>query len=573
MLTPVGALLTDEAVCEILQSCFRICFETRLSQLLRKAAESCITDMSQLLFTRLPTFIEDPRHPYIRRLKMRAGHKSGAGLSASTSSGQQKPRKRSAPSIPSSASDRKERTKTDSECSQATDGKSEAEILTEALATDETSLATAQSIVSDMEQVKEESEQLLASVEEERMPPPPSVVVDVHGNLGFDSEECSLSRAASNCDLPDVAASEKTQSVVESSIGNEAATEATDGNKDPVSTTESSPESRTNDRGVRFTTDPDEIVSEHSSQHPPSVSTTSTSGGSSSGHPRSPYGLPCVRELLRFLVALVNPLEPQNTEHMLELGLNLLIVALEAGADHLGNYSLLLPLIQNELCRALVALVSNPHQRATIFAGATRVGFLVFEALRTHLKFQFEAYLMKLMELITAAEFTTATGAVGQQPSVASGATPTSVGVPLGVRLEQKDLALEALVQLWRVPGLVTELYLNYDCDLYCANLFEEVTKLLSKNAFPAAGLTGAHLLSLDGLLTVVDTIETNCHFRMLNYKEHQMQQHQSRTTLTADDVSSGVSDGQQGTTGIDNRRINSPTRLLPAASGYSAGK
>jgi golgi-specific brefeldin A-resistance guanine nucleotide exchange factor 1 len=39
----------------------------------------------------------------------------------------------------------------------------------------------------------------------------------------------------------------------------------------------------------------------------------------------------------------------------------------------------------------------------------------------------------------------------------------------------------ESVVQLWRIPGLVTELYLNYDCDLYSPNLFEDLTKLLSK--------------------------------------------------------------------------------------------
>lgn len=49
------------------------------------------------------------------------------------------------------------------------------------------------------------------------------------------------------------------------------------------------------------------------------------------------------------------------------------------------------------------------------------------------------------------------------------------------ITYEQKVIALESVVQLWRVPGLVTELYLNYDCDLYCANLFEDLTKLLSK--------------------------------------------------------------------------------------------
>lgn len=79
---------------------------------------------------------------------------------------------------------------------------------------------------------------------------------------------------------------------------------------------------------------------------------------------------------------------------------------------------------------------------------------------------------------------------------------------------EQKEMALESLVQLWRIPGLVTELYLNYDCDLYSSNLFEELTKLLLENAFPVQGLHSTNLLSLDALLVVIDTIDTNCAFR-----------------------------------------------------------
>jgi len=53
------------------------------------------------------------------------------------------------------------------------------------------------------------------------------------------------------------------------------------------------------------------------------------------------------------------------------------------------------------------------------------------------------------------------------------------------ITYEVRELALEAIVQLWRIPGLVTELYLNYDCDLYCSNLFEDLTKLLSKVSWP----------------------------------------------------------------------------------------
>lgn len=68
LLTPVGRLLSNESVCEMMQSCFRISFEPALSELLRKVAEATLSDMTQLLFTRLPSFKEDIRHPYIRKL-------------------------------------------------------------------------------------------------------------------------------------------------------------------------------------------------------------------------------------------------------------------------------------------------------------------------------------------------------------------------------------------------------------------------------------------------------------------------------------------------------------------------
>lgn len=57
-----------------MQCGFRICFESSLSGLIRKTAESTLSDITQLLFTRLPTFQEDTRHPYIRKLVGLAGN-------------------------------------------------------------------------------------------------------------------------------------------------------------------------------------------------------------------------------------------------------------------------------------------------------------------------------------------------------------------------------------------------------------------------------------------------------------------------------------------------------------------
>ena len=91
----------------------------------------------------------------------------------------------------------------------------------------------------------------------------------------------------------------------------------------------------------------------------------------------------------------------------------------------------------------------------TLFAATVRVCFLLFEALRSHLKFQLEAYVTKMMQIV--------------------------VSDSAGVADDKREMALESIVQLLRVPALVTELYLNYDCDLYSSDLFEDLMKLLSK--------------------------------------------------------------------------------------------
>ena len=57
------------------------------------------------------------------------------------------------------------------------------------------------------------------------------------------------------------------------------------------------------------------------------------------------------------------------------------------------------------------------------------------------------------------------------------------------ISYEIKELAIDNIVSLWSIPNFVTELYLNYDCDLYCSNLFEDLTKTLSKTAFPVTAI------------------------------------------------------------------------------------
>lgn len=80
------------------------------------------------------------------------------------------------------------------------------------------------------------------------------------------------------------------------------------------------------------------------------------------------------------------------------------------------------------------------------------------------------------------------------------------------ITYEFRELTLDNLLQLLRVPGFASELYINYDCNLYCENLFENITKLLSKNTLSAQqAIYSAHILSLDALLTIVASIDKNC--------------------------------------------------------------
>lgn len=78
MLSPEGSALTNESVCEVMLSCFRICFEPRLNELLRRTAEHTLKDMILLLFMRLPQFAEE-RHAsaLIKKLKMVANGNGG----------------------------------------------------------------------------------------------------------------------------------------------------------------------------------------------------------------------------------------------------------------------------------------------------------------------------------------------------------------------------------------------------------------------------------------------------------------------------------------------------------------
>ncbi|KAL6084429.1 hypothetical protein STEG23_018029 [Scotinomys teguina] len=491
LLTPVGTHLTNESVCEIMQSCFRICFEMRLSELLRKSAEHTLVDMVQLLFTRLPQFKEEPKSyvgTNMKKLKMRAG-----GMSDSSKWKKQKrsprPPRHTTKVIPGSELPTPNGATLSSNLtsgmpfidvpSSISSASSEAASAVVSPCTDSglelSSQTTSKEDLTDLEQVGSPRESIATE--------PGSNEIGVSDQLDPQQEGACVEKAQS-------ASVESIPEVLE----------------ECTSPTDHSASSSVHDmdyvnpRGVRFT---------QSSQK--------------EGTALVPYGLPCIRELFRFLISLTNPHDRHNSEVMIHMGLHLLTVALESAP--VAQCQTLLGLIKDEMCRHLFQLLSV--ERLNLYAASLRVCFLLFESMREHLKFQLEMYIKKLMEIITV-----------ENPKMP---------------YEMKEMALEAVVQLWRIPSFVTELYINYDCDYYCSNLFEDLTKLLSKNAFPVSGqLYTTHLLSLDALLTVIDSTEAHCQAKVLNTLTQQEKKETARPgyeavdgTQEANNTEKAASDGK----------------------------
>nr|XP_013013704.1 Golgi-specific brefeldin A-resistance guanine nucleotide exchange factor 1 isoform X11 [Cavia porcellus] len=510
LLTPVGAHLTNESVCEIMQSCFRICFEMRLSELLRKSAEHTLVDMVQLLFTRLPQFKEEPKNymgtsmkkisPCLLnklelsseeqtkalnqlervllfknlKLKMRAG-----GMSDSSKWKKQK-RSPRPPRHMTRVTPASELPTSNGTSSSASLPGGMPFIDAPTLISSESS-ETASAVVSPSTDSGLECSSQTTSKED---------LTDLE-QPGSPAYHTAAEPGSSELGVPEqpdpqqeVAPGEKTQTASVESIPEvlEECTSPAD-HSDSASVHDMD---YVNPRGVRFT---------QSSQK--------------EGTALVPYGLPCIRELFRFLISLTNPHDRHNSEVMIHMGLHLLTVALESAP--IAQCQTLLGLIKDEMCRHLLQLLSV--ERLNLYAASLRVCFLLFESMREHLKFQLEMYIKKLMEIITV-----------ENPKMP---------------YEMKEMALEAIVQLWRIPSLVTELYINYDCDYYCSNLFEELTKLLSKNAFPVSGqLYTTHLLSLEALLTVIDSTEAHCQARVLNNLTQQEKRETARPSYEAiDDI------------------------------------
>jgi brefeldin A-resistance guanine nucleotide exchange factor 1 len=161
------------------------------------------------------------------------------------------------------------------------------------------------------------------------------------------------------------------------------------------------------------------------------------------------------KEILRQLSALLNP--AAHDESVTVSSLTAVNIALETCREPLQPDEI--EIVQNDLCKYLLQWSTTGSQ--VILSLTLRVIFNLFSSIRNHLKVPLEVFLTSVHLRLCD--------------------TSSMSAVPP----EHAEVALESLLEFCQEPALMQDLYLNYDCDVACTNLYETVVAALGKTAIP----------------------------------------------------------------------------------------
>ncbi|KAL4402001.1 GDP/GTP exchange factor for ARF [Malassezia pachydermatis] len=227
-----------------------------------------------------------------------------------------------------------------------------------------------------------------------------------------------------------------------------------------------------------------------------------------------PFSLPAVREVLRVVISLLDPGSVRHTMTMRILGLSLLNGVLDTHCASLARFPTLRALLEDSACRYLFQL-ANAEQPG-IVAGSLRVITLLFDRLHTHLKRQQELWLQFLLQQLRPS-LPWADAPWSDDPTRAAPPPPLT-SFHSAATGEMRELFIEALSShLSSMEGeadVFVSLWRNYDCDLDCSDVYDELTRFLARAIFaqPAAGvhaaprttMSGMQLVALDAVLCFV---------------------------------------------------------------------
>ncbi|MFS8017199.1 putative Sec7 domain, guanine nucleotide exchange factor, Sec7 domain superfamily [Helianthus anomalus] len=202
------------------------------------------------------------------------------------------------------------------------------------------------------------------------------------------------------------------------------------------------------------------------------------------------YGVPCMVEIFNFLCSLLHAVEhvgvgPRSNsiaydEDVPLFAFGLINSAIELSGPCLGHHPELLALVQNDLFHSLMQFGLSPSP--LILSTVCSIVLNVYHLMRVKVKLQLEAFFSGVLMKI----------AVNKH----------------GASYQQQEVAMETLVDLCRQPGFIHEVYANYDCDISCSNVFEDLANLLSKSTIPVnTPLSAINVLALEGLIAMISSM------------------------------------------------------------------
>ncbi|KAK6438732.1 GDP/GTP exchange factor for ARF [Oleoguttula sp. CCFEE 5521] len=244
-----------------------------------------------------------------------------------------------------------------------------------------------------------------------------------------------------------------------------------------------------------------------------------------------PYGLPSIAELFRTLANLLDPHDRARTDTLRVMALRIVNVALEVAGPSIANHPTLANLAKDTMCRNLFQLVRS--ENVAILHESLRVAGTLLATCRNVLKLQQELFLSYLVACLHPRVpipdepniDPSLYQGVPQAPALVKAPPGTQSGrnTPVPVKDRQKlgmeggqrkpdarEAMVESVGALVRIPSFMTELFVNYDCEIDRSDLCIDMVGLLARNAFPDSATwstTNVPPLCLDSLLSYVQFI------------------------------------------------------------------
>jgi len=179
----------------------------------------------------------------------------------------------------------------------------------------------------------------------------------------------------------------------------------------------------------------------------------------------------CQPDLLRareaILAKLASLLNPQQSSDAYAVNsLTLVNIALETMKDDPSPNEV--GILQNDLCKFLLQW-STTHD-LVVLSLALRVIFNLFQTIRNHIKVPLEVFLTSVhLRILEHSQ------------------------IP-----EEREVVLESLLEFCQEPALMKDIYLNYDCDVQCTNLYDCICTTLGNVAAPSSFCTGETHLTVE---------------------------------------------------------------------------